>query len=57
MALVVKSLPANARGIRGLGLVSGSGRSPGAGNGNPLQSSCPGNPRDSPWGHKESDIA
>jgi len=27
-------------------LISGSGRSPGEGNGNPLQYSCLGNPRD-----------
>ena len=26
--------------------ISGSGRSPGGGNGNPLQDSCPGNPKD-----------
>jgi len=31
---VVKNLPANARGM---GLIPGSGRSPGEGNGNPLQ--------------------
>ena len=35
---VVKNLPANAGD---LGSVSGSGRSPGEGNGNPLQFSCP----------------
>ena len=37
----------------------GSGRSPGEGNGNPLQYSCLENPMDgegySPWGRKESD--
>ena len=36
----------------------GSGRSPGEGNGNPLQYSCLENSMDrcySPWGHKESD--
>ena len=40
--------------------ILGSGRSPGEGNGNPLQYSCLGNPMDrgdwwatvSPWGHK-----
>ena len=44
------------------GSIPGSGRSPGEGNGNPLQYSCLGNPMDgeawvgySPWGHKESD--
>jgi len=30
----------------------GQGRSPGEGNGNPLQYSCLKNPIDSPWGHK-----
>ena len=34
---VVKNLPANAGG---LGLILGSGRSPGGGHGNPLQYSC-----------------
>ena len=41
----------------------GSGRSPGEGNGNPLQYSCLENPMDRgawqttcPWGHKESDL-
>ena len=44
-----------------MGLIPGSGRSPGAGNGNLLQYSCLGNPMDrslvgySPWGCKESD--
>ena len=36
------------------GLILGLGRSPGEGNGNPLQSSCLKNPTDSPWGHKET---
>ena len=36
MALVVKNLPANARNIRDAGSISGSGRSPGGGHGNPL---------------------
>ena len=30
----------------GVGLIPGSGRSPGEGNGNPLQYSCLGNPKD-----------
>ena len=34
MALVVNNLPANAGDIRDAGLVPGSGRSPGGGNGN-----------------------
>ena len=38
---VEKNLPANAEGT---GLFPGSGRSPGEGNGNPLQYSCLGNP-------------
>ena len=44
--LVVKNLPANAGDIRDEGLISGSERSPGAGNGNPLQYSCLENPTD-----------
>ena len=45
-----------------LGSIPRSGRSPGEGNGNPLQYSCLENPMDrgtwlgySPWGRKESD--
>ena len=38
--LLVKKLPANAGGIRDVGLIPESGRSPGGGNGNPLQYSC-----------------
>ena len=38
-----KNLPANAAEA---GLIPGSGRSPGEGNGNPLQYSCLGNPMD-----------
>ena len=41
--LVVKNLPANAGD---LGLIPGSGRSLGEGNGNPLQYSCLGSPMD-----------
>ena len=37
---VVKNPPANAGGTRDLGSVPGSGRSPGLGNDNLLQSSC-----------------
>ena len=40
---VVKNPPANAGDA---GLIPGSGRSPGEGNGNPLQYSCLGNPMD-----------
>ena len=39
----VKSLPANAGSV---GSIPGSGRSPGEGNGSPLQYSCLGNPMD-----------
>ena len=42
--LLVKNPPANAKDV---GSVPGSGRSPGEGNGNPLQYSCLGNPMDS----------
>ena len=52
----------SAYNARDLGSIPGLGRSPGEGNGNPLQYSCPENPMDggiwlgySPWGHKESD--
>ena len=40
MVLVVKNPPANAGDIRDINSISGSGRSPGGGNGNPLQYSC-----------------
>ena len=40
MALVVKNLLANAGDIRDMGSIPGPGRSPGEGNGNPLQYSC-----------------
>ena len=36
----VKNPPANARDKRDIVLIPGSGRSPGVGNGNPLQYSC-----------------
>ena len=54
---MVKNLLPNA-GV--VGSVPGSGRSPGGGNGNPLQYSCLGNPMDkepgsySPWGLKRA---
>ena len=38
--LIVKNLPASIEDVKRLGLISGSGRSPGGGNGNPLQYSC-----------------
>ena len=43
---VVKNLPANAGDIRDMGSIPGLGRSPGGGNGNPLQYSCLENPMD-----------
>ena len=44
VVLVVKNLPANAGDKRDVGLIPGLGRSPGVGNGNPLQYSCLENP-------------
>ena len=44
--LVVKNLPASTGDIRDVGLIPGSGRSPGGGHGNPLQYSCLENPLD-----------
>ena len=46
MALVVKNLPAKAGGLRDLGSIPESGRSPGGGHGDPLQYSCLENPMD-----------
>ena len=40
MALVVKTLTANAGDIRDVGLIPRLGRCPGGGHGNPLQYSC-----------------
>ena len=37
---MVKNPPANARDTRDVGMIPGSGRSPGEENGNPLQYSC-----------------
>ena len=62
---LVKNLPANALGARDVGSIPGSGRSPGIGNGNPLQYSCLENWKShgqrslvgySPWGCKELDM-
>ena len=44
VVLVVKNLPANAGDMRDTGLISGSARSPGGGQGNPFQYSCLENP-------------
>ena len=46
MVLVVKNLLASAGDIRDMGLIPGSGRSPGGGHGNPLQYSYLENPWD-----------
>ena len=46
VALMVKNLPASAGNIRDLGSIPGSGRSPGEGDGNPLQYFCLENPKD-----------
>ena len=56
---MVKSLPASAGDEGDTGSIPGAGRSPGGGNGNPLQYSCLGNPMDrdawratNPWNHR-----
>ena len=50
VALVVKTLPANARDIRDAHCIPGSGRSSGGEHGNPLQYSCRESPTDrGPW--------
>ena len=43
---VVKNPPANPGDSKDAGLIPGSGRYPGEGNGNPFQYSCPEKPRD-----------
>ena len=43
---MVKILPVNSRDMRDADLISGSGRFPGEGHGNPLQYSCVENPMD-----------
>ena len=62
VGLVVKNPVANAEDIRDPGSIPGSGRSPGEGNGNPLQYSWLTNPHGqrslmgySPWDSKQSD--
>ena len=44
--LVVKNLPANVGNVGDVCSISGLGRYPGKGNGNPLQCSCLGSPTD-----------
>ena len=46
VAPVVNNPPANAGDLRDMGLISGSGKSPGGGHDNPLQYSCLENPMD-----------
>ena len=46
MVLVVKNPPAKAGDLRDVGLIPGSGRSPGGGRGNSLQYSCLESPMD-----------
>ena len=46
MSLVAQRLKASAYNAGDLGSIPGSGRSPGEGNGNPLQYSCLENPMD-----------
>ena len=60
---MVKNMPGNAGEAGDAGSVPESGRSPGVGNGDPLQYSCLENPTDrrlagySSWGHKELNTA
>ena len=60
---MVKNPIANAKDAGNLGLIPGSGRIPGGGNGNLLQYSCLENPMErgtwqdtSSWGHQQSDM-
>ena len=59
----IKNLSANAGDARDVGLIPGSVRSPGEGNGNPFQYSCLEKSHGqrslvgySPWGYKEMDM-
>ena len=52
VVLVVKNLPANMGDVRDLGLIPGLGRSPGGGNGNPLQYSC----QEIPWTEEPGEL-
>ena len=61
---MVKNLPAMQIVRLNVSLIPRSGRSPGEGNGNPVQYSCLENPHGqrslagySPWGHKELETA
>ena len=46
VVLVIKNSPANEGDMRDAGLISGLGRSPGGGHGNPFRYSCLENPKD-----------
>ena len=46
MAQLVKNLPTSVGDVGDMDSISGSGSSPGGGNGNPLQYSCQENPMD-----------
>ena len=55
---VVKNSPANAGYAGDISSISGSGRSPERGNGNPVQYSCLGNPMDrGAWGATAHGVA
>ena len=61
VVLEVRNQPASAEDARDTGSIPRSGRSPGEGNGTPLQCSCLENGQRglagySPWGHRESDM-
>ena len=47
VAQLARNMPANAGDTKDTGMIPGSGRSPGGGNGNPLQCLCQENPMDS----------
>ena len=51
---MVPNLPANAGDTGDPSLIPGLGRSPGEGDGNPFQYSCPENPMDRGAGHVQS---
>ena len=46
VAQLLKNPPANAGDVREVGMIPGWGRSPGEGNGSPLQYSCMKSPKD-----------
>ena len=59
---MVKNPRANAGDAEDVGSIPGLRRSPGGGNGNPLQYSCLENPMDrgtcwASWGHKETGLS